>query len=608
MCGFAALFQPNCKFDPKLLEKMNADLFHRGPDSGDVVEESGFALIVRRLAIMDPRTGADQPMSDPTGRYTLAYNGEIYNYLDLRKELIGRGVLFKTTGDTEVLLQGFMAWGEEVVDKLEGMYAFAIVDRLKNRAVVARDPFGIKPLYLLRKGNLVAVASEMRPLTRLHEARPDPVALAELLCFAWAAGRLSNLKGIERVPGGTVLSIDLKSGSCSERRFCDPLDTLQYDESLSAGDARERSIDAISSSIRTHLQSDVGYAVQLSGGVDSSLVAAMTSLETDGHVTTFGVSLGGSIYDEGIYREKVVERYGMDHHEINLDGESFADALPRACFHMEGPVPHGGCVMLMLLCDEIRKMTKVVLTGEGADEFFGGYERHVILKGIKAKERIGRILPQDLWPKFWPLSGIRYYAGIRAAAFSSSSGLIADMEFLFPGLILKPGFREEVSARFSNFQDRVYAVDQSAYLESLLLRQDKMAMAASVETRVPFTHYPLACVLNKVPRNVLVDGKTPKPILKKIAEKYLPDDLLYRRKNGFLLPYDEWLSDPKLLGRYLDDLISSGSRLAAFGDPGRINKLIENFRSGRKAGWKTLFRLINVETWLRGLPNGTANL
>ncbi len=133
-------------------------------------------------------------------------------------------------------------------------------------------------------------------------------------------------------------------------------------------------------------------------------------------------------------------------------------------------------------------------------------------------------------------------------------------------------------------------------------------MAASVETRVPFTHYPLACVLNKVPRNILVNGKTPKPILKKIAEKYLPDDLLYRRKNGFLLPYDEWMSDPKLLGRYLDDLTSSDCRLAAFGDRGRIKNLVSNYRTGRKRGWKTLFRLINVETWLRGLPNATVGL
>ncbi len=152
MCGFAALFQPKRKFDPKLLDEINADLFHRGPDSGDVMNESGFSLIVRRLAIMDPRADADQPMTDPTGRYTLVYNGEIYNYLELRDELIGRGVQFKTTGDTEVLLQGFIAWGDGVVDKLEGMYAFAIIDRLEGRAVIARDPFGIKPLYLLRKG------------------------------------------------------------------------------------------------------------------------------------------------------------------------------------------------------------------------------------------------------------------------------------------------------------------------------------------------------------------------------------------------------------------------------------------------------------------------
>ena len=610
MCGLAALISPGRRFDPALLEAMGEDLRHRGPDSAGLVNEPGVALVFRRLSILDPTPRADQPMTDASGQVTIIYNGEIYNFRSLRAELEAQGARFHTSGDTEVILQGYLLWGEAVLDKLEGMYAFILLDRRTNETLAARDPFGIKPLYLLRKGALVGLASEMRPLTRLCAPEPDPAALAELLTFGWAAGNLSNLKHIERVPGGTLLRISLADGAIKRRRFCDPLETLGEEAPLSEQNAIERAHDAFRKSVEDHLASDVGYTVQLSGGVDSSLITAIAAEHTEGRLTTFGIKLADDRHDESPWRKKVIERYRVDHHEIALGAREFADALPRAVRHMEGPSPHMGCVMLMLLCDRIREVSKVVLTGEGGDEFFGGYDRYGKWRKLAAQERLGRFVPAGMLPHRPPFLGLKRVSGKDAASYASVYHDFSAMHRMFPALVPAPGLREQVSRRFTDFRDRLLAVDQSAYLESLLVRQDKMAMAASVEARVPFVHLPLARVLNGLPRSLRVPGGVTKPILKAIGERYLPHDLLHRRKIGLTLPYNDWLMQPDGLGRYLDDLAAPDGRLGAYTDRKRLASAVERFRKGERGGLPSMVWLINVETWLRSLqaPQGARDL
>jgi asparagine synthase (glutamine-hydrolysing) len=607
MCGIAGLIEPGRHFDPALLAAMGEDLRHRGPDSEGSLNERGAALVFRRLSILDPAPRADQPMSDESGQVTLVFNGEIYNFKTLRDALEARGARFHTRGDTEVILQGYLAWGESVFDRLEGMYAVILLDRRRGEVLAARDPFGIKPLYMLRKGALVGLASEMRPLTRLAAPEPDPAALAELLTFGWAAGNLSNLKGIERVPGGTVTRIDLADGAVSRRRFCDALETIGHaDNSIGVSEAQEMAHEAVRASVRAHLISDVGYTVQLSGGVDSSLVTAIASDIAREKLITFSIKLEDARHDESSWRDMVRERYDIDHHEIPLGAREFADALPRAIRHMEGPSPHMGCVLLMLLCDEIRKVSKVVLTGEGADEFFGGYLRFAQWRTLRTQERAGHWLPAALLPNRRPFLGVRRLGRRDAAAYASVYSNFNAINRLFPGLVPKFGFRDTVSRRFRDFRDRLLAVDQSCYLESLLVRQDKMAMAASVEARVPFVHLPLAKVLNRLPHAVRVPGGTTKPLLKAIGERYLPGELLHRRKVGLTLPYEDWLGREDGLGRYLSDLTAPDSRLGCFTERGQLAKVVDAFRKGRRAGLPDLVRLVNVETWLRSLAAGSA--
>ena len=607
MCGFVALFENGRVFARPLLQAMQRDIAHRGPDSGGIVSEAGSALVLRRLAILDPAAKADQPMTDPGGRCTLIYNGEIYNFRRLRSELQQSGVTLRTTGDTEVILQGYLTWGEAVVERLEGMFAFVILDRAENKVVAARDPFGIKPLYLMRQGRLTAFASEMRPLARLMPPEPDPVALSELIIFRFAAGRLSNLAGIEKLPGGTVATLGIADGRLRERRFADPLDGLAPDPRIGREEALAAAAEAIGDSVRDHLQSDVGYTVQLSGGVDSSLVAALAAEAADGPITSFGIKLDDQRFDESPYRRQVIRRHGLRHHEVPLGGGDFAEALPRAVRHMEGPVPHYGCVLLMLLCDRIREVSKVVLTGEGADEMFGGYKRYGLWRELRLKGRLARLVPTAFWPWLQRYREIQRYAGRDPAVYAAVYHDFLALGALFPDLVPRPGAREAAASRFTDFRSRMFAADQTAYLESLLMRQDKMAMAASVEARVPFTHMPLAHVVNRFPHELRAPGGETKPLLKAIAEAHLPDEIIHRRKIGLNLPLNDWTADPNALGRYLDLLTEPGARLAAYADRKRLLGAVDAFRQGRRLGLPPLPHLINLELWLRCLPPDPAN-
>jgi len=603
MCGLAAFFEPGRRFPEPLLAAVEKDLFHRGPDSGGHLAEPGLALVFRRLAIMDPHQGADQPMTDPSGRCTLVFNGEIYNFRKLRRDLEAAGMRFRTGSDTEALLLGYLRWGAGILDRLEGMYAFVLIDRHEQIAMAARDPFGIKPLYLCETPRGFALASEMRPLLRIVEPRVDQGALAELVTFGWAAGQLSNLEGIERVPGGTLLTIPLKGGPIRRRRFCDVLDTLCPDESLNIEKAETSVIHALGRSVRDHLMSDVGYTLQLSGGVDSGLVAALATEAAGRQITSYSVSLGAHPFDEGQFRQLVIGRYPLDHHEIEINGREFADALPRAVRHMEGPVPHGGCVTLMLLCDHSRSVSKVTLTGEGADEMFGGYERYGLWRKLAIQDWFAKRLPARFMPPVRPFLGLRRLDGRDAAIYAAVYHDFHAMQRVFPELVPKPGLREATSRRFSDFRDRLFAVDQVAYLESLLVRQDKMSMAASVEARVPYVHLPLAKVANGLPRDIRAPGGVTKFLLKRIAERYLDKRVIYRRKIGLWLPYEDWLADAKGLGRYLDLLAQPDARLGAYAKRGALGDIVGRFRKGERRGLPSMWLLVNVELWLRSLSS-----
>lgn len=600
MCGFAALFEPERTFDPDLLVCIDKDLAHRGPDSAGQLSEMGFALVFRRLAILDITEQSDQPMVDPSGRYIIVFNGEIYNYRELRRQLELKGIRFRTSGDTEVLLQGFATWGLSILDRLEGMFAFVIIDRDTNTVTAARDPFGIKPLYICRNGPLVGFASEARPLRRITDSGPDPKALSELLLFRFAAGRLSNFTNIERVLPGTIIQTGLNREYYGEQRYNNILDTLNTTKT----DIDEKSLiettdELLRQSVVDHTASDVGYAVQLSGGIDSSLVATMLKTTNSANIHSFGLYLGDNEHDERPYREIVVEKTGLNHHEIPVDGHIFADTFERAVHHMEGPSPHLGCILLLVLCESIRNETKVVLTGEGADEMFGGYSRYSTWRNLMKYRTFAKLVPEFLWPMLQRYQAIKVYAHHDPSVYASVQLPYLDLLNIFPDLIPGYGARESASSRFEDIRTRMFAVDQTAHLESLLLRQDKMAMAASVESRVPFVTTKLLKYTNSLPHQLRAPGRVTKPILKAVARRYYPNHFVDRRKSGLTLPLVSWLSDSNGLGRYLETLVESNSILASYGNKKELRRMVKLFRNGNTEYARALVHCINLELWLR---------
>ena len=608
MCGFATLFDAGRTFPQSLLSDIDRDLFHRGPNSGGQYVDTGLALIFRRLAILDPLARSDQPFWDQGRRYVVVFNGEIYNYKSLRRALEAEGVALRTTGDTEVIVEGFARWGESMLDKLEGMFAFVLLDTRERLVYAARDPFGIKPLYITRAGKFFGAASEARPLRRATgRTQVDPEAFSELVLYRFAAGRHSNFKNIDLLPGGTLARFAIDDGSYRETRFADPIDTIDSDESIDEKTAIMLAEEAVTASIETHLQSDVGYSIQLSGGVDSSLILGIATEKAGQRIESYSVRMLGTRFDESEYRAPVVERYKPIHHEIDLGSTDFADALPKAIRRMEGPSAHMGCVMLMLLCEQIGKSYRVVLTGEGADELFGGYAWYAQWRRLRLMGRFAPLVPEFIWPALSRYSYVRRFSRYQAPVITSVFTELDGLQSVFPDFMPKPGAREAATARFRDFRDKLLAVDQSSYLSSHLLRQDKMSMAASVEARVPFTHYPLSKVINRLPRAIRIkDGET-KPVLKAIARKWLPADVVDRRKVGLNLPIRLWLGDDKGFGRYLEILTESNARIGHYADLKAIRTLVDRFRSGEdRPTFQILAQCINIELWLRSLETDLA--
>ncbi len=603
MCGFSAILCSDKYKDLDLLRKIENDLYHRGPDSGNIISEKGIALVFRRLSIIDETYLSDQPLYDETKQYLIVFNGEIYNYKKLKNQLEQQGCLFKSEGDTEVILQGYIKLGLKIFNLIEGMFSIVIIDKKKKKAFAVRDPLGIKPLYISYLNPGIALSSEIKPLRRLVGTYLDLTALPELLTFRYAAGDKSNYKNIKKVMAGSMIEIDLESSKVKESNYENILNSFDMDNKIDEESFIAKIKDNLIKSCKLHLQSDVGYTLQLSGGVDSSLITAITSNLTSKKLKTFSIKLEDSDHDEETWRKLVIKKYNLDHNEIFLNSNDFANALPDAIKAMEGPSPHFGCVMLMLLCKEISKNNKVVLTGEGADELFGGYDRYKVWKNLKKIGYISNLFPLVFWDQFKRYEGFKKFHRRNPAIWSSCYHNFLNINKIFPNFDFVSGYRKDIANQFTDFRTKMMAVDQKVYLDSLLSRQDKMAMASSVEARVPFCHLPLFKLINKMPHKLRIPGGDTKPILKKIAEDYLPKELIYRRKKGLTLPLDNWLKEKKGFGRYLNLFLSKDCQLGEFGNKKLLVKSVEDFKLGKNDNLPSFPILINVELWLRSLSD-----
>ena len=599
MCGLNCIISKSGRpIDIGALKNMNDLIFHRGPDDEGFFSEEWIGLGFRRLSIIDVGSGGYQPMFDSSGRYVCVFNGEIYNYIELREQLKSYGVVFKTNSDTEVLIQAYIHWGADCLAKFIGMFAIIIVDRNEKSVFIARDQLGIKPLSYTEDKDLYYFSSEIKAFQAVTKLSPDPDTYFEQFIFRYVSGERTNFSNVKKVLPGHYLSY-----SNLDKKFI----THQYfnlrDQFFDRSSATQ--VENISEHLREsfllHTRSDVGYSLQLSGGVDSSYLTSVISDNVPNELMTFSIKLNDQKLDESRYQDLVARQYNTKHYAIELDVDDYYEHLKKATYHMDAPIVHGGCVFLMLLCQEIKNHTKVVLTGEGADELFAGYQRYVPTWQNNIAQLLRKIhVPNKFVPALWKLKGLKHFMSDDLIYYSHKYNDPASYENIFSHLSQSSSYRKSVSSRSDmDYLQATQYYDQTTYLSSLLDRQDKMSMSASVEARVPYCNPELFRQINPIHSNLKLQKGRTKTLLKNCASKAYSDDFLNRKKNGLLLPYERWLKEHQGMSEYIALLTDTVAKNRGIYNQQSITLALDRFSKGETQFIKPLLSLVHMEVWHR---------
>jgi len=621
MCGIHGVFMlDGSRPDPAWLGRMAEVTAHRGPDDSGAHVDGPCAIGMRRLSIID-LAGGHQPIANGDGSLVVICNGEIYNYRELRSELRALGHVFRTDSDTEVLLHGYAQSGERFIERLNGMFGFAIWDRARARLVVARDRLGIKPIYWLRDGRRIAFASEAKALLALPGVgrAVDPQALAAYLELGYVPAPLSMFDGIRKLPVASRMRIDA-SGVAIERYWSPP---LEVDRQVGPAEWAERVRERLEHSVRMQMVSDVPIGAFLSGGIDSSAVLALMARHSGAPVKTYSIGFDGGpaerFYNELEPARAVARRFGSDHHEIVVKPD-VVRLLPKLLWHLDEPVADSAFVTTYLVAEFARRDVKVILSGVGGDELFGGYRRYLgehymryfdwlPPRARRGAARLAARLPGDRHSRW--LNYARLAKGfLGAAALPFEERYRAYVETFgadaTAALVVSPPAErfDAIAAAFdaSPGDDplaRLFAVDARTQLaDDLLMLTDRMTMAASIECRVPLLDHELVELATTIPAGVKVAAGELKSVMKKALADVLPAEILHRPKRGFGAPMGSWLKGP--LAELLQGALSKKA-VAARGllHHGPIASLIEDHRANRVDGTDRLLALLNLEIWCR---------
>lgn len=583
MCGIAGQvsLDGHRPVDRELIQRMTRAIAHRGPDGDGHYVVGPVGLGHRRLAIIDVDTGA-QPMCNEDRSVWITFNGEIYNFQDLRKDLLKRGHLFRSESDTEVIVHLYEEFGEECVTRLKGMFAFAIWDCSRRKLFLARDRLGIKPLYFTVTGTSLLFASEIKALLEDPTvARAfNPAAIARFLTYYYLPGEGTLFENIHRLePAHTMTVCD---GVISKRSYWD-LDFATDRRWTSFDAAVEALQELLSKTVQRHLISDVPVGVLLSGGVDSTAMLRYASEHSAGPLQAFTIGFAGqSFADERPYAQLAARTYGARHHAITLSARDFGDLLPKYAWHMEEPICEPPAVALYAVSRLARDASvKVLLSGEGGDEAFGGYNKYAYLLALESMKTLfgsakpllraglgllaGHGMPQ--LRNYIPLVDLplsEYY-------FSCTSSPFSPLNRLRPSLqtaAFAQSTRHQMAhaptrhlfdqARHLPKLHQMLRVDTKTWLpDDLLIKADKMTMAASVELRVPFLDSDVMEFAASLPASYKVRGWPPKRILRAALKNSIPEEILKRKKVGFPVPYEAWLRQD--LKEFVHDTIHSDS-------------------------------------------------
>jgi asparagine synthase (glutamine-hydrolysing) len=604
MCGICGVVSANGSVDPERVARMSATLVHRGPDSAGELADPPAALAARRLSIIDLETG-DQPIANEDGTLHVVQNGEIYNYRELRRELERAGHSFRTHGDTEVLLHLYEQHGTGFAERLRGMFAVAIWDAPRRRLVLARDRFGIKPLYYRDADGELAFASELRALPR---GEIDLDALEAFLAFNSIPAPLTIFREVRKLPAGHVLVSE--DGKVRLERYARPAPLPQRDdeEAELVEELRSRLRDAV----RAHLVSDVPVGVLLSGGVDSALLAALAAEETAEPLRTFSIGFEERSFDELADARRVAERYGTRHRELVLRPDA-ALLLPALAEAFDEPFADSSALPTYLVSELAASDVKVALSGEGGDELFGGYYTYaadLLAARIGGLARLARPVVERL-----PTSTAKASFDYRAKRFVRSAHLPPLERHHGWKEIFSPDLRSELTGRRSAFDPvdllrdryeetrgadelaRLQDVDLGVYLvDDLLVKTDRASMAHSLEARVPYLDTVVTNLALALPARHKVRGLAKKVLLRKAAEPLLPREIVHGKKRGFSIPAAAWLRGE--LEPFARETLSVDTlRRQGFFEPTVVQRLLDDHVAGREDRSRQLWGLLAFTLW-----------
>jgi asparagine synthase (glutamine-hydrolysing) len=623
MCGICGklMLDAEAAVSPALVKAMADTIAHRGPDDEGYYVSGPVGLGFRRLSIIDLQTG-HQPLSNEDDTVWIVFNGEIYNYQELRDLLLSKGHVFKTRTDTEVIVHLYEEFGPKCLEKLQGMYGLAIWDTKARSLFLARDRVGIKPLYYCLTGKSLVFGSEIKAILADPSVKREiaPELIDRFLTFLYMPGEETLLAGIKKLAPGHYLLI--KDGKPEVRQYWD-LDLVEPSRKISLADAEAELQSLLAKTVELHMIADVPVGVLLSGGVDSTAVLSLAVDGTDKKISTFTVGFsGGEVADERPYAKLAAERYGTQHYDMTITAKDFAAFIPQYVWHMEEPVCEPPAIAMYYVSKLARKHVKVLLSGEGGDEAFAGYSNYrnlvwlerlkrgvpslnrTFARGLSAANsllhspRVAKYAPllNDRFPEYYyscTSNPYRYTGNRLGETYSTGFASGIDREHS-----LEPVRQLQAKVRSRNMLDAMLYIDTKTWLpDELLIKADKMTMANSVELRVPLLDHKVLEFATSLPSNYKLNGFKTKYILKKAMAQKIPVEIRDRKKTGFPVPYESWLRND------LKDVVWGVLTDRKTIDRGYFSKdAIEGLLRANSNGAnysKEIFSLLNLELWQR---------
>lgn len=619
MCGIAGYLNLQQPSDQALIERMTRILHHRGPDGEGYHLDGSLALGHRRLSIID-LAGGKQPMSDDSGRYWITFNGEIYNFPRLREQLMKHGHRFATRSDTETILAAYKQYGENCVDHLRGMFAFAIWDARDKSLFLARDRVGKKPLYYHFSGTGFVFASEIKAILQYPgiERAIDHSALADYLQLQYVPFPKTIFRSIHKLPPGFTLRVTMEADGLrlTERKYWD----LRYepDYARSEGQWCDLLREKFDEAVRIRMISEVPLGAFLSGGVDSSAVVAFMAKSQSAPVKTFSIGFKEEDFSELQYARQIAEQFGTDHHEYVVEPDAM-EMLPKLAWEFDEPFADSSAVPTYYVSKLAREHVTVILSGDGGDETFAGYGRYPWATDMAKYDFIPPSARRILfgWPSALFPDGVRGKGMLRHLSkdpFGRYAGQVSQGDPSYFNGLFSDSFKSSLDEqstgdRFlrefydacnsSDYLTRIQYLDTKTYLaEDILTKVDRASMLCSLETRAPLLDHELLELAARIPSSLKLKNGTTKYIMKKSLEGILPDNILYRKKMGFGVPLVHWFKDD-LVDYSRDILFSTEARQRGFFNMHQIEKLLDQHQKTGRDLSPRIWGLLFFEHWCR---------